>query len=273
MGSIRVKDHGSMKTPLRFVLPRLLCCAVLLVWMVPVRGQQPAFVIITPEKATMLVGETREFRLVDQNGQMQRYVLWDVSDSSALELDKGDQAKIRAKRTGDFRIGARTADGSAEATVKVMPGTTLPIGTVRWTSGTVPGCKTTRMVPAVPSASGADIFEESQCEDGQYVAAYREDGIQIWRRKLGRAVTAAQLMKGEGRGEKLSVRAGSICDLAQLGAEQQKIRELLSQHNLSHSEGATGERVWRVGEANMECRLWFDEKLILVKKRKILVNE
>jgi len=263
--------HGSMKIRVRFVLPGVLCCAVLLA--VAVRGQQPTFVMITPEKATMLVGETREFRLVDQKGQMQRYVVWDVSDSSALELGKGDQATIRAKRAGDFRIGARTAEGSAEATVKVMAGTKLPIGTVKWTAGTIQGCKTTKIMPAVPSASGADVFEQSQCEDGQYIAAYREDGIQIWRRKLGGAATASQIMKSAGTGEQLSARAGSICDVAELGAEQQKIRELLRQHNLSPSEGAYGERVWRVAEANMECRLWFDEQLVLVKKRKILVNE
>jgi hypothetical protein len=38
-------------------------------------------------------------------------------------------------------------------------------------------------------------------------------------------------------------------------------------------QGPAGERDWIVDESNSQCELRFDEKLILVKKRKIFVAE
>jgi hypothetical protein len=58
-----------------------------------------------------------------------------------------------------------------------------------------------------------------------------------------------------------------------VGTKQQKIRDLLRQRNLSFSEGATGERLWIVEESNKRCELWFDDKSVLTKKRKIFVTE
>jgi hypothetical protein len=55
--------------------------------------------------------------------------------------------------------------------------------------------------------------------------------------------------------------------------DQLKIRELLTQHNLSFREETTGGRVWLVEESSTQCRMWFDEKTILVKKRKVFVAD
>jgi hypothetical protein len=234
-------------------------------------------VVITPERATLLIGDSRSFRLVDQNGQMQHDVSWNISDPSALQASEGDELTITAKQAGDFRVSGRSKNGSAEATVKVMEGNTLPAGTTMWSSGTLPGCKSTKLTQAMPSANGPDMYEQSQCEDGEYITAYTADGIQLWRRKLGgagaspaapynkSAVTAAS-----GR---LNAGATSVCDSISIGTNQQKIRELLHQNRLSFSEGDSRERVWIVEESSTQCKLWFDDNSAVTKKRKIFVTE
>ena len=263
---------------------------MLLLWAAALQGQAPSFVIITPDKATVLTGQSRLFRLVDQNGQMQHGVSWDVSDPGAFEVYAGDDLLITAKRAGDFLISARLGDRWAKAMVKVLDGDTLPIGTVKWSSGTVPGCKTTKVTAAVPSANGPGIFEESQCEDGPYVAAYTTDGIQLWRRKMAgpgeQAVAESKpappavppavapvVPPAAPPAVRIERRWTNFCDAVEAGDGQQKIRELLHQHNLSFSEGTPGERMWTVEEPQVQCKLWFDEKGFVTKKQKIFVNE
>jgi hypothetical protein len=98
---------------------------------------------------------------------------------------KATELVITARRVDEFRIAARSAGGSAEAAVEVVEGAALPTGTAKWSAGTIDGCKTTQVVPAVPSAGGADVFQHSVCQDGSYVSAYTTDGILLWRHKIG----------------------------------------------------------------------------------------
>jgi hypothetical protein len=252
----------------------------LLLWANALPGQGSHSINITPEKATLLIGESKTFRLVDQNGQMQRNVSWLISDSDAFQSQEGDELVVTAKRAGDFTISAHTPDGSGEATIKVMEGDTLPQGTAKWTGVSIPGCKSTRVTPAVPSASGIDIFEQSSCEDGEYITAYTSEGIQVWRRKIGGVdqPTLPPIRRNETPVSRptlgqLNLQSTSICDSVVAGTPQQKIRELLDQHKLSYREGAAGEQAWTVDESSTECKLWFDGKLILTKKRKTFVSE
>lgn len=246
----------------------------LVFWMTGLRGQTPNSYLITPDTTTMLIGESRPFRMVDQNGHAQRGVTWIISDAGAFQSSGGDEVELTAKRAGDFHLTARTERAVAEGTIKVLEGTTLPTGTVKWSSGKIPGCKTTKMIPAVPSANGPDIFEQSQCEDGPYLAAYTADGIQMWRRKMGPAGPTSTDESNSARvPNRLNSRKPSVCDSIVVGTEQQKVREVLSQHHLSFREGTSSEQMWTVEEANAQCKLWFDEKLTVVKKRKTLVAE
>lgn len=244
-------------------------------------GQSSSFVLITPDTVNMLMGESRTFRLVDRNGNMQRNVSWTISDNQALQADDGDELVITAKRAGDFRIAARAEGRSAEATVKVLEGTTLPTGTGKWSAGTIEGCKSTQVVPAVPSANGPDVFQQTMCEDGPYVSAYSADGIMLWRHKIGASdppvavgapLVAENRARSAGTGQ-LNLRSKSICDAVAVGADQQKIRDLLSQRNLAFRQDTLSDRAWIVEEPTTQCELWFDDKSVLTKKRKMFVSE
>lgn len=263
-----------MKRVASFLMPRVLCFVVLIAWAAALPGQNSSFVVITPKSVTLLVGDSRPFRLVDQNGQLQRNVTWTVSDPDALQANGGDELTITAKQAGDFRISAQSKNGSAEATVKVMEGK-MPVGTAIWSSGTVPGCKSVQLVQAMPSANGPDMYETSHCADGDYVTALTSDGMQLWRRRLGGTVAASALpdSKTTAEASRINLASTSICDSVLVGTDQQKIRDLLRQRNLSFSQGASDERVWIVEESNKRCELTFDDKSVLTKKRKIFVTE
>jgi hypothetical protein len=235
-------------------MPRVLCFVLLFVWADALPGQSSSFVVITPQSAALLVGESRPFRLVDQNGQLQRNVTWTVSDPDALQANGGDELTVMAKQAGDFRISAQSKNGSAEATVKVMEGK-MPVGTKIWSGGTVPGCKSLQLVQAMPSANGPDMYETSRCADGPG------------------ATSATPESKNKVEASRINLAWASICDSVLVGTDQQKIRDLLHQRNLSFSEGASGKRVWIVEESNKRCELWFDDKSVLTKKRKVFVTE
>jgi hypothetical protein len=254
---------------------RVLGLTLLLSWAVTLRAQSSSFVVVTPQSATLLTGESRSFRLVDQNGQFQRNVTWTISDPDALQATTGDELTITAKHPGDFHIDARSKSGSAEASVKVMEGQ-LPVGTKIWTAPTAAGCKSIQLVQAMPSANGPDMYDTSHCEDGDYVTALTSDGRQLWRRRVGGSPaptrTATDINENPAPA-RLNSRSPSVCDSLSTGTGQQAIRDLLHERHLVFNEGPAGERDWIVDESNSQCELRFDEKLILIKKRKIFVAE
>lgn len=265
-----------MKVIPAYSTTKLLSLAVLMVCSTSLSAQSVSYVMVSPAKVTLLVGESKSFRLVDQNGRMQHYVSWSITHSDAFEtVEQGDEFTITAKERGEAQVSARSPQGSAEATVTVVEGNSLPIGTVIWSSGNVAGCKATKIIPAVPSANGPDLYEQSQCEDGQYIAAYTAEGTQLWRRKINRAGVPAAAPAGEPSltAGRLDPRSPSICDTISLGASKQMIRELLHDGNISLSEGAPGDSSWTVQESKTQCKLWFDENSVLTKKRKIFTTE
>jgi len=109
---------------------------------------------ITPTEASMLVGESRGFTLFDTDGhKLTAAADWSISNSSYAELTKGSEPTVTAKSEGTFQLVARVDSRTAEATVKVYPGSQLPIGTVRWSVAPVPCSKKpviSRTVAAVP---------------------------------------------------------------------------------------------------------------------------
>lgn len=254
--------------------------AAVLLWVIAVPAQNSASVNITPAKATLVVGDSQSFRLVDHSGRMQRNVSWSVSDSDSLQIEHGDEINVTAKRSGQFLLRAHSDAGTEEATITVLDGPSLPMGTEKWSGVTVEGCKATKITPAVPSAAGPDMYEQSECPDGQYVTAYTSDGIQLWRTKIGGGSSpnapAAKSQTATANAPirpPLDLNANSICDLAVVGTGQDKIRDLLEQRKLPYREGGSSDRSWTVDESSTQCKMWFDEKAVLSKKRKILVSD
>jgi hypothetical protein len=252
-------------------LGAILCVGVLLLASGTALGASPNTYQITPDQTTMAIGESRSFRMVDENGQAQHKVRWTLSDVDASQETEGDEFHLYASRVGEFRLMARTDFATAEASIKVVEAKDIKQGTIRWHSGKQEGCTTTKILPARPNASGVYAYQQSQCEDGVYVAAYTSDGVQLWRRKISDSPSQTGSNDYEVEGQHLEARPASICDAVQLGAEQEKIRAMLTEQHLSFRDLPGAEHIWLVEQSSTQCRLQFDDKRMLVKKKKVFV--
>jgi hypothetical protein len=223
--------------------------------------------MVTPETATILVGDSQRFRMVDMQGRMQQNVSWAASSSALTGSVEGNELVVTGKQPGDFQIRARIAGGEARASVKVIQGASLPPNSTKWSAPAPAGCKTDKVVAAPPNDKGVDIFQTSTCPDGNYVQAYTSNGILLWRKKTSNAPGTTSVP------ERLDPDATSICDRLSMGASQQEVRQLLKLRGLSFTVNPSQEGVWLVEEPGAQCELLFDGKSALVRKRKILVTE
>jgi len=108
---------------------------------------------ITPDKAGMLIGESRGFALFDTDGhKLTASADWSVSSSYHATLKQGDEPVVTAKNEGTFKVTARIDTRIAEASIKVYRDK-LPIGATIWSVAPVPCGKSggiSRSVQAAP---------------------------------------------------------------------------------------------------------------------------
>ena len=255
--------------------PQCLIAIAVVIGCSLLNAQSVPAVIVSPASATMLVGETRRFRAVDETGHSLRNVDWMVSQSDIVEVSADDEVVVTARQVGEVTLMAHTSAGSAKSHIEVVGGSALPQGTVIWGSGDLPGCHTTKIMPAVPVANGPDVFEQSQCADGTYIRAFTSDGILMWRRKIDSNGAAPAKPAGTSTpsvpSNRFNTRAGSICDSVSVGMKEDAVVELLKARDLAVP--ATGQKAWIVEEDSAQCKLWFDATSNVVKKRRTLTSE
>jgi hypothetical protein len=231
-------------------------------------------VAVTPGSATMMIGETRSFRAVDGSGRFLRHVQWTVSQTGIVEISSGDEVEVTALTPGSVTLTARTTSGVGEAHVEVA-GKALAPGTVLWSGGEIPGCHPTNITQAVPTASGPDLYEQSECPDGTYIRAFTAQGVVLWRRKMesvGHTPANSDVVSAPASSATpLNTHPRSICDSVSVGAKAEAVRALVRTRNLSAPDSM--ERVWVFEEAGVECRLWFGKDSDVVKKRKTIIAE
>ena len=150
---------------------------------------------ISPAVVNMVLGDTHAFCAFDIDGTtLTNSAQWSISNSSVAELSNHGDPEITSKGRGTTMLRAQIGARYAEAKVTVISGSALPIGSVRWSSGDIPGFKTTQIKPAVPSASGVDVFEIAINEKGEtLVRALLSDGRQLWMRYLSKGARPSSL--------------------------------------------------------------------------------
>jgi hypothetical protein len=112
--------------------------------------QQTLF--ISPVLVNMLVQDTQKFSLFDIEGHnLTSKAEWSLSNTYVADLTFDGIPMITAKDHGTVTVRARVGSLSTEASVTVLSGDKLPVGTIRWQAPKIPGFKPTGIVQAVPT--------------------------------------------------------------------------------------------------------------------------
>jgi hypothetical protein len=241
-------------------------------------------ILVVPSKITMLVGETHTFRAVGNDGRMLRNVSWSLSSDHDAKLTvEGEESTIQAEQpSSNIVLTANGGGGSAEARIEIRSGNSLPMGTVKWSVTELPGCKTTKITPAVPSDGGPDVYVQEQCPDGLYVRAITEDGRELWRRNIsGSAATAASGRLARGLKEKeetqlaehINSSARSVCDGISHGMTKDDVSKVAQDRGLRLDEKERKSNSWAFEEQNYHCNIQFGESGTVVKNKKIIITE
>lgn len=263
-------------------------------------AQAPATLTVSPGKATMLVGETRNFRAVGKDGRIVHNVRWSISPEYAATVTKnGDEVTIGAREASPSVLLSAYAEGdSADASIEIRPAGDMPAGTAIWSVSPTPGCKTTKMTQAVPSATGPDLYVEETCPEGTMIRALTADGREMWRRLLGGSTapapnavapiaqgpyigffpngpaSKAQAKIEEPAGEHINSRATSVCDAITVGMSRDEASKAVSQRNVALDSKQRSSDAWMMEEEGFRCTISFDAKTgTVVKKKKTVVTD
>jgi hypothetical protein len=129
---------------------------------------------LSPNRITMLVGDTQKIQALDDGGQPIASLNWTSSDPAVVSVSVEDGTALTALAPGHAVVtaGGASADVTVSAGDPGLPGS-LPDGTVLWS---VPG-NAPSIVPAVPSPNGvADVF----AIDYDVVRAITTEGVTAW---------------------------------------------------------------------------------------------
>lgn len=144
----------------------------------------PVSLTVTPGPVNMLLNQTQSFTAVDNQSMSRPDAAWTVSDSTIANFVTGSPNTLMADAVGQVTLTATVGGVSGQTTVTVLPGTSLPIGTILW-SATPSGCTAQQIVQAVPTANGPDLYSLETCpDDSTLVRAFGSDGEQLWQASL-----------------------------------------------------------------------------------------
>ena len=260
-------------------------------------AQAPATMTVSPNKATMLVGETRAFRAVGKDGRIRHNVRWEISPSYAAEVTaNGDEATVTAREASPSTMLKASADGdSADASIEIRAKGDMTPGTTLWSVAPTPGCKATQMIQAVPSANGPDLYVQETCPEGTMLRALTSDGRELWRKMMvgtsvGAAVptsngpyvgflpngatSPAPAKPAEPVGAHINTHANSMCEAVSVGMTRDDVFKAAVQRNIGLDAKQRQRDTWLIEEQGSSCTISFDAKTgNVVKKKKTIVTD
>ncbi len=139
---------------------------------------------VTPNPVTVVVGNTQSFTAIDQGGTRRPDATWSVNDTSIATLASDGSGTITAVAAGTVTVTATVGSTSGQSTVTVVSGS-LTAGTALWTAPSVSGFTTQKIIQAVPTANGPDLYSIDEDSSGDLlVRAFRSDGEQLWQNEV-----------------------------------------------------------------------------------------
>jgi len=143
----------------------------------------PTSLQITPTNVNMLIGNTRQFTAVDQNGLPRTDATWTVSDSTVATITTDSAPTLTGIATGQVTLTANVGSVSAQTQVTISGQASFVPGTVLWSAPTIPGFAVGQVAQALPTqALGLNLYSISTSTDGtrSQIQAFTTDGQMLW---------------------------------------------------------------------------------------------
>ncbi|MFZ0431154.1 MAG: kelch repeat-containing protein, partial [Candidatus Acidiferrales bacterium] len=147
----------------------------------------PVSLQVTPASATMLIGGTRQFTVVDERGRPSNIASWTVSDSSIATITSDSSPTLTADASGTVTLTATVMGVSAQGQATVSGLGSLASGTPLWSTPSTATYSPLQLAQAIPSDTGGpDLYSVGLSSDGtqSVVQALTIDGQQLWQTSL-----------------------------------------------------------------------------------------
>lgn len=235
---------------------------------VGMHAQAPS-ILVTPSRATLLVGEPRTFRAVGAEGRPLSGVHWRISPVYAAEFHARDEIEVASRAPTEFVVVAEYEGQEDTASVKVIAGDSLPPGTIRWGSKPLPGFRAGRIVRAAPVPDGPAFYEEERGASGSIIRAFTSDGREMWR--WGGTEPPSPETVAE-RTHSFS-RNSSVCDTIAIGVTKNEVAAMKPAFDYSSNPLLYQRADWTLEEPGVVCHIYFDSSGKVAKKRSTLTNQ
>lgn len=154
---------------------------------------------------------------MDQTGTARPDAAWFVSDTTIADFVSGCPNTLTGITAGQVTLTATVGNISGQTTATVLPGSSLSAGTVLSSATPVSGFAAQRIVQAVPTANGPDLYSIETDGSGNYlIRAFHSDGEQMWQNSLTQTVGAGFSVSAalaDNSGGILALSGTSIVDL------------------------------------------------------------
>src|SRR5208283_2671352 len=152
---------------------------------VTVSMSAPTALTVTPGPISMLIGQQQSFTAVDQTGTRRPDAAWTVSNSAVASFVSGSPNTLQGVAAGQVTLTATVGSASGQTTVTVLSGSSIAPGTVLWSANPVAGFTAQKIIQAVPTAGGPDLYSiETDSSSNLLIRAFQSDGEQLWQAPL-----------------------------------------------------------------------------------------
>ncbi len=147
----------------------------------------PLSLQVTPVNVSMLTGDSRTFSVIDEQGRVRSDASWSSSDSQVASFSADASETLVGVAPGQVTVTANVQGITAQTSVDVFGGTSLPQGTVLWSTPSIAGNQAGEVEQSVPANGSSTLYSTEEVVDsfgniqGLMVRAMASSGQELWR--------------------------------------------------------------------------------------------
>ncbi|HKT48102.1 MAG TPA: IPT/TIG domain-containing protein, partial [Candidatus Acidoferrales bacterium] len=155
---------------------------------------------ITPGAATLLVGDSRQFTVVDERGKPSPIATWSVDNQGLASLTSDASTTLTALAAGTVNLTATVEGVSMQIPVTISGAASFAPGSVLWSAPPASGYTPQGLFQAVPTDTGPSLYSVQAASGAiqTLVQAFTSDGQQLWQTALNSGYAGLSVPDGFG---------------------------------------------------------------------------